>query len=59
MIGDNEYDRCDEVLSQVGYEQIYSLDTPPLHCYIVKNPGPGGSSRKNFKIETPRTDDMK
>jgi hypothetical protein len=36
MIGDNEYDRCNEYPSQVGYEQIYSLDMPPLHCYIVK-----------------------
>jgi hypothetical protein len=37
--------------SEVGYEQIYSLDMPLLDCYY-KNPGPEGSGRKNFKIWT-------
>jgi hypothetical protein len=35
--------------SEVGYEQIYSLDRPPLRCYIVKNPGSGESGIKTFK----------
>jgi hypothetical protein len=39
-------------LTEVGDDQIYSLDMPPFGMLLLENKGPERSRRKTFKVWT-------